>query len=412
VDRERVAVFVVFALNGAVLGSWAPRVPALTAQVQAAPGAFGLALLGGSVGMVLAASVSGRLLEWVGSRALIVIASVAAFVILPLLGVAGSVLWLGITLVGLGAAIGMVDVAMNMAAVLVERRVSKPIMPVFHAGFSFGALAGSVGAGVAAAHGLSPVRHLALAGVAGVVVLVAFTRWLPGGGAPVRSSEAAPAGGAVPVRRLVLWLLAGVAMCSAIAEGASSDWSALFMVTEHGLSEGAAALAFSGFALAMALARLAGAWLQERFGATRTLVGGAAVAAVALWTAALVPSPVPSPVAGYLGFALGGAGLAAAFPIALSLAGEAGKRADNTGGEREIAFVAGVAYSGFLAGPPAIGAIAQVTSLSVSFIAVGLIAALIAAAAIGARRARDRELVPARCLTASPATVNGDASRQ
>lgn len=401
-DRERVAVFVVFALNGAVLGSWAPRVPALTAQVQAAPGAFGLALLGGSVGMVLAAAVSGRLLEWVGSRALIVIASVAAFVILPLLGVAGSVLWLGITLVGLGAAIGMVDVAMNMAAVLVERRVGKPIMPVFHAGFSFGALAGSVGAGVAAGHGLSPLRHLALAGVVGVVVLVAFTRWLPGGGAPVRSSEAAPAGGAVPVRRVVLWLLAGVAMCSAIAEGASSDWSALFMVTEHGLSEGAAALAFSGFALAMALARLGGAWLQQRFGATRTLVGGAAVAAVALWTAALVPSPI----AGYIGFALGGAGLAAAFPIALSLAGEAGKRADDSGGEREIAFVAGVAYSGFLAGPPAIGAIAQVTSLSVSFIAVGLVSALIAAAAIGARRARDRERVPAHCPAPSPTTLN------
>lgn len=74
-DRQRLAVFVVFALNGAVLGSWAPRVPALTAQVQAAPGEFGLALLGGSVGMVLAAAISGRLLEWAGSRALIVLAS-------------------------------------------------------------------------------------------------------------------------------------------------------------------------------------------------------------------------------------------------------------------------------------------------------------------------------------------------
>jgi hypothetical protein len=98
--------------------------------------------------------------------------------------------------------------------------------------------------------------------------------------------------------------------------------------------------------------------------------------------------------------------LAAAFPIALSLAGEAGKRADDSGGEREIAFVAGVAYSGFLAGPPAIGAIAQVTSLSVSFIAVGLVSALIAAAAIGARRARDRERVPAHCPTPSPTTLN------
>lgn len=389
VDRERVAVFVVFALNGAVLGSWAPRVPALTVQVHAAPGVFGLALLGGSVGMVLAASVSGRLLEWVGTRAVMVGASVVAFVILPLLGLTGSVVWLGIALLGLGAAIGMVDVAMNMAAVIVERRAGRPLMPVFHAGFSFGALAGSAGAGWAAGHGLTPFTHLAIAGAVGMVVLVSLVRWIPGGGAPVKSVEAAAAGGAIPARRIVLWLLAGVAMCSAIAEGASSDWSALFMVTDRGVSQGPAALAFSGLALAMAVTRLAGAWFQRRFGATRTLVGGAACAGLGLLFAALVPSAA----AGYVGFVVAGVGLAACFPIALSLAGEAGKRADDSGGEREIAFVAGVAYSGFLIGPPAIGAIAQLTSLSGSFIAVSLLAALIAPAAIGAHRARGREQI-------------------
>jgi MFS family permease len=86
-----------------------------------------------------------------------------------------------------------------------------------------------------------------------------------------------------------------------------------------------------------------------------------------------------------------GVGLAGCFPIALSLAGEAGKRADDSGGEREIAFVAGVAYSGFLIGPPTIGAIAQLTSLSGSFVAVSILAALIAPAAIGASRARALE---------------------
>jgi MFS family permease len=386
VDRERVAVFVVFALNGAVLGSWAPRVPALTVQVHAAPGVFGLALLGGSVGMVLAASVSGRLLEWVGTRAVMVGASVVAFIVLPLLGVAGSVVWLGIALLVLGAAIGMVDVSMNMAAVIVERRARRPLMPVFHAGFSFGALAGSAGAGWAAGHGLSPFTHLAIAGGVGMAALFGLIRWIPGA-APAKSVEAAAAGGAIPARRIVLWLLAGVAMCSAIAEGASSDWSALFMVTDRGVSQGPAAFAFSGLALAMALTRLGGAWFQQRFGATRTLVGGAACAGLGLLFAAVVPFAA----AGYVGFVVAGVGLAGCFPIALSLAGEAGKRADDSGGEREIAFVAGVAYSGFLIGPPTIGAIAQLTSLSGSFVAVSILAALIAPAAIGASRARALE---------------------
>jgi MFS family permease len=385
VDRERVAVFVVFALNGATLGSWAPRVPALTAQVDAAPGSFGLALLGASVGMVLAAAVSGRLLERAGPRAVIVLATVACCVILPVLGMADSVVWLGATLFALGFSVGLVDISMNMAAVTVERRTGRPIMPIFHAGFSFGALAGSAGAGLAAGHHWTPFDHLLLAAIVGAFVLLAIVRWLPGG-PPSKSVESAPAGGAVPARRTVLWLLAAVALCSAIAEGASGDWSALLLVSERGLSEGTAALAYSGFSLSMAIARLGGAWTQQRFGATRTLVGGAACAAAALLATALVPSPL----VGFVGFAAAGAGLAACFPVALSLAGEAGKRADDSGGEREIAFVTGLAYSGFLVGPPAIGGIAQLTSLSTSFVAVSLVVALIVPAATFARRARTR----------------------
>ncbi|MEC3978428.1 MFS transporter [Amycolatopsis sp. H20-H5] len=382
----RTAVFLVFALNGAALGSWAPRTPALSAQVHAAPGVFGLALLGASVGMLCAASVSGRLIERGGTRAVVAGSTVIACVALPLVGYATSVALLGAALFVLGASVGALDVAMNVAGVVIERRLGKPIMPTLHAGFSFGALAGSLAAGLAASHGWSPGRHLVVAAIAALVVLALIIRAVPGA-RPVKSAEAVPAPLRAPVRRPVLWLLAAVALCSAIAEGASSDWSALLMTTEHGMGQGAAALAFSGFALAMALARLGGAWTQRRFGATRALAFGAGLAAAGLVVAAIVPLAA----FGYLGFALAGVGLAAAFPIALSLAGDAGKRADGSGGERELAFVTTIAYSGFLAGPPLVGGIAQLTSLSLSFLVVGLVAAIIVPAALGARRVRLRE---------------------
>lgn len=93
----------------------------------------------------------------------------------------------------------------------------------------------------------------------------------------------------------------------------------------------------------------------------------------------------------YVGFLLAGVGLAGCFPIALGLAGEAGKRSDGSGGEREVAFVTAIAYTGFLTGPPMIGGIAQLTSLSISFVAVGVIAALIAPAAVAATRQLARE---------------------
>nr|WP_166462765.1 MFS transporter [Amycolatopsis acidicola] len=383
---DRVAVFVVFALNGAVYGSWAPRVPALAERLQAPPGSLGLALLGASVGMVIAGSLTGRLTERFGSRAVMIVSTLASCVILPVVGVAGSVAALGVVLFGLGASVGALDVSMNIGAVVVERRVGRAIMPVFHAGFSFGGLLASAAAGLAAAHAWSPFRHFLVAAGIAVVVLLLVARGLPR--AQPRAAEAEPRPRVALVKRPVLWLLASIALCSAIAEGACSDWSALLLVTSQGLSQGAAALAFSVFSLAMATTRLGGAWVQNRFGPTRTLAAGAALAGVGLVTAALAP------VAGlaYAGFALAGVGLAASFPIALSLAGAAGQRGDGGGGEREIAFVTSIAYCGFLAGPPVVGGIAQLTSLSASFVVVGLLAAVIAPAAVGAGRARHREL--------------------
>lgn len=386
---DRVAVFVVFGINGAVYGSWAPRVPALAERLHAAPGSLGLALLGSSIGMVLAASMSGRFVERFGARTAMVAATLLSCVVLPFVGAASSVLALGFVMFGLGFSVGALDVSMNIGAVGVERRAGRALMPLFHAGFSFGGLIASAAAGLAAAHSWSPFRHFL---VAVVVILVALLVVLPGlPRAAPRTEETHAKSRVAPIRRPVLWLLAAIALCSAIAEGASSDWSALLLVTVQHIDQGAAALAFTGFSLTMAVTRLGGAWVQNRFEPARTLAAGAILAGVGLVVAAVVPVAAFA----YAGFGLAGAGLAASFPIALSLAGAAGKRDDDSGGEREIAFVTTIAYSGFLAGPPVVGGVAQLTSLSVSFVVVGLLAALIAPAAVAAGRARHREVTAA-----------------
>ncbi|WP_106178935.1 MFS transporter [Prauserella shujinwangii] len=385
---QRWAVILVFALNGAVLGSWAPRTPALSEQIGAGPGLLGLALLGGSVGMLLSAAVSGRVIERFGPRAVIAGSAIAIAAGLPALGAAPSLPWFTAALLLLGMASGVFDVAMNIAGVAVERRLARPIMPVFHAGFSFGALAGSGAAALAAAGGWSPLLHFAVAGTAGIALVATVVRALPGVAPRDRRAAASPPTvRAVPIRRPALWLLAAIALCSAVAEGASSDWSALLLVSEQHAGEAAAALAYSAFSLAMGFARLGGSWAQRRLGPARLLAVGAACASAGLVGAALVGVPAVS----YAGFVLAGAGLAASFPVALSLAGEAGRRADGTGGEREVAFVTAIAYTGFLAGPPAIGGIAHLTSLSASFVVVGVVAGVIAPAAIAAARSLARE---------------------
>lgn len=383
---ERVAVFVVFGLSGATQGSWAPRVPALSERLHLGPGAIGLALLTMTVGMLVTAALSGRLVERLGARSVIFGSVLLGCVLLPLMGLLTSMAWFVVVMVALGVANGALDVSMNVAAVGVERRINRPIMPVFHAGFSFGGLAGSAAAGLVAARHVSLAWHFGVAAAVIVLALLVVSRGLPR--AVPQDNEVASRPRIAPARRPVLWLLAAVALLSAIAEGASSDWSALLLVSVHGSGQGAAALAFSGFSLAMALTRLGGARVQRRFGATPVMVAGAILGGAGLATAAVIP------VIGlaFTGFLLAGVGLAASFPMALGLAGAAGKREDDGGGEREISFVTTVAYTGFVGGPPLIGGIAQLTSLSISFVVVAALAALIAPAAVGASRARRLEL--------------------
>lgn len=397
VRAERWSVFVIFALNGIVIGSWAPRMPAFAAQIGANEGQLGLALLGGSVGMIAAASLTGRWCARAGARLVMFVAALATVVVLPVLALVGSPLQLGSALVLLGATVGMLDVAMNVGAVTVVRRTERPLMPVFHAGFSFGALAGSMGAAYAAGHGIGLVGHFLTVSGLVLVVNLAVIRFVPS------EERADPADPADPssqtrqpadrrmMRRPVLWLLGAVALCSAIVEGASGDWSALFAVRERGMDEAAAAVTFSVFCVAMGIVRLLGEQAERRWSPQRLLVVGAMAASFGLLLTAIVPGAAVA----YLGFALAGGGLAFAFPIALNLAGAVGRRGDGTGGEHEIGFVTTVAYSGFLIGPPMIGGVAHITNLEVAIGFVGVVAAMIIPIALSAAAARHREDVRA-----------------
>jgi predicted MFS family arabinose efflux permease len=296
------------------------------------------------------------------------------------------VLSLGFVLAGLGASVGTLDVAMNIAAVTVIRQTGRPMMPVFHAAFSFGGMAGAAGAALASAIGAGITTHFALVAALTAVVALAVTSGVPNeprvgvttGPAPVRASLA---------RRPVLWLLAAVALFSSVAEGGSADWSALFAVRERGLSETTGALVYTGFSVAMALTRLVGERAERRWGSDRLLQAGALTAGFGLLLAVCVPATWSS----FAGFALAGIGLAYAFPTALGMASAAGAREDGSGGERELGFVTSIAYSGFLIGPPLIGGIAQASNLAVALGVAGGIAMMIAPAAFGAAAARRRE---------------------
>jgi len=367
-----------------MFASWAVRVPAVKQQTGTSSAALGLALLGLSAGAVATMLLAGALCRRFGSPRVTVLSCAVLSLTLPLPALARSALALGLLLAAFGAAYGCLNVAMNSVAVDLVTALRRPVMPGFHAAWSFGGLAGAGLGGLLAPH-LSPLRHLLLVALAGLLVSALAGRVLltlsgvlhdaASGAVASDTASADPASGRDPAWRGTLragrtvGLFGLIALCAAYDEGAIGDWSALHLRQDIGASAGLAAAGYAAFALAEASGRLSGTALLERLGRTRVLILGGLTACAGMLLASLA-SYVWLALAG---FAATGLGLANLFPAAIA---RAGRLAGSTG----VALTSLLGYSGFLLGP-AIGFLASRAGLragltTLSFL--GLAAALIA----------------------------------
>jgi predicted MFS family arabinose efflux permease len=266
----------------------------------------------------------------------------------------------------------VLDVAINVMGVEVERERGRRILSSMHAAFSFGAMTGA-GAGVlAAAAGVEPGPHLAAVAVAVAVAAAITFPALPRGG----TTRGGP-GFARPSRALLA--LGAAAFCVLLAEGSVTDWSAVFLNDDAGASEALAAAGLTVFSLAMALGRLAGDGLADRFGPAAVVRVGGLVAAGGLACGLALAAPAPA----IAGFALMGAGLAGAFPLIVGAAARAGGDAEGPA----IAAVSGAGYVGLMAGPATIGLLSDAASLRAALLVV--VALCVVAAALGGALGRD-----------------------
>jgi MFS family permease len=390
-----VALSAVFAAHGFMYASWAVRVPAVKEQTGASAATLGLALLGMSAGAVSTMLIAGALCRRFGARPLTVLGCGLLSLTLMLPPLAHSALELGLGLFVFGAAYGCLNVAMNTVAVDVIEAVGRPVMPTFHAAWSFGGLAGAGSGGLIAPH-LAPFPHLALVSAAGCLVAVACARPLL---APA-ARAVSPAPGAVRVTAanpglLATFRLVGflglIAMCAAYGEGAIGDWGALHLRTDLGASAGLAAAGYAAFALAEATGRLSGTALLERFGRTPVLVGSGLAASGGMLAAALAPDLWLA----LAGFAVTGLGLANLFPTAMS-------RAGTVAGAAGVALTSTFGYTGFLLGPPAIGFLAARFGLRAGLSTLCFLALLTALIAFLARDRGEPASPPEPAPAASP----------
>lgn len=364
--ETRLATRLAFVAAGFGMAAWAPLVPYAKARVGVGPAELGLLLLCLGIGSVLAMPVTGILSTRLGSRPLIIASGIVLGLCLPALALAPTPVTLGLALLIFGAALGMLDVAMNAHAVEVEAEADQPLMSGFHGLFSLGGFAGAGGVTLLLALGAQP---LAASLVAALVPLVAIALATPR--LLRRKVEEETAMFALP-RGLVL-LLALLALATFLTEGAMLDWSALF-ITQRGLVEPAlGGIGYMLFNAAMTVGRLTGDRVVAHFGRYRVLVIGALTAMAGLVLLILAPHHLVA----MAGFLLIGIGAANIVPILFSAAGTQTSMPPALA----VASITTLGYAGILAGPAVIGFIAGATSLVTAFWMLVVLMAIVPLAA-------------------------------
>ncbi len=362
----RTSVYAIFAVNGLLLATLLARVPAIRTDLGLSPQELGLTLLAGSTGSVLALPTAGSMVQRFGVRPVVLVAAVLGAAGVAAAGLAPDRLLLMVALFAWGFANGAWDVAMNVEAADVERRLGTTIMPRFHGAWSAGTVLGAGVAALAAFGSVGRGPHLVVVGALVVAgALLAVRRFLPeelaarGAQADHAAATASDGPGGAPLRRYSLldaWreprtLLIGVTMLGfALAEGIAGDWLAVAVIDSRGAQEWVGASMYWVFLTAVMVGRFVGPVLLDRHGRYRPLLVMAGMTAAGVLAVVFVP--------GVVGAALGavawGVGVSLGFPVGMTAAAD-----DPVKAAVRVSVVASVAYTAFLAGPPLVGLLGE-----------------------------------------------------
>lgn len=349
-------VYFAFFLYALVLGGIFPRLGELQKTMQIGESELGLGLLGFAVGTQVSLMLAGGLIKKLGFKLVLILG-------IPLLGMAEiaatympTPFWFFICLLAAGLAIGLLEVVVNLEADRTEFMIGRLIMNRAHAFWSFGMFgAGLIGAS-AAQIDISPSHHLIFLNIiCFVLVLIVFGNFKP---APARNENKTPPPKFVRPSLSILTLVT-FTLSAMLLEGATIDWSVIYMRDIFDMPAFVNGLAFTLGALTQAITRYFADPFIAKYGPVkiaRVLIGLLGIGAIMVTFA-------PSAYIALAGFALMGVGTSCVFPLAMSAAAQRPDRDAAT----NVASLAQLSFIIFLLAPPILGFIAEHYGIRVSF---------------------------------------------
>ena len=371
-SRARIAITTAFVINGSIAGTFYSRVADIKEDLDLSNSALGFALFIISIGVLLGIAFSGKQTAKSGSAPITLYGTYSLGAALLLVGTANNYLTLCLTLFVLGACLAVQDVAMNSHAIVLEQEADKRYMSTFHAMFSLGALGGGVVGAWFSQHNIDLMRHAAF--IAMLLFLANFfvRNWF----LPAELDQHALEG-KKKIKKPKIFLIVGLlGLCGTIGEGSAGDWGAVLARDTFDATPFVSTLPFICFSAAMVIGRLFGDRLASKYGPMKLIVGGGLIAGIGLGGGLLFGGMV-GVIFGWLTM---GIGLSTVIPMLFSQAGEIAKnRFEGQFAPSEgVAMVSGIAYFGFLVGPPTLGFLGDAIGLRWAMLVPAVLALVMA----------------------------------
>ena len=344
--NAKIAIIIIFFINGILLGSWATCAPFIKDQIGTTMGPFGLALLALPIVALITKQISGKLVVYFGSAPITRIGIIISCLAVALPGLSESVFTLALALGIFGGSMGILDVSMNAHAIIIQSKLKHSIMSFFHGMYSVGALVGAFISVVLIGNEIIIPKYylIVIALFLGIVGFISSYYLMPaktdyrqmGDKENVRTCLN-------PTIRVLIILLGFAGLIGMAGEGATTNWSAIYLRDSLHIDSTFISAGYIAYSISISIGRLLSDKLIHRFGdlnvAIVSLIFGGCSFIFSLFFS--------EPIVAISGFAILGLGISSLMPVVFSVAGRIG---GNTTGP-SITLVSSIAGLSFVISP-------------------------------------------------------------
>jgi MFS family permease len=371
-SRARIAITTAFIINGTVIGALYARIPDIKEQLDVSNSALGIALLCLPLGLLFGLGFSGKQSAKRGSAPVTYYSTYALAIALLIVGPVINYYTFCLTFVLFGACLATQDVAMNSHAIVLEHEADKRYMSTFHATFSMGALGGGILGGFFAQQKTTIMWQCGF-----IAMLIFLANFFVRNMFLSADLDKHAVEGKKKIKRPKIFIIVGLlGTCAAIGEGSAGDWGAILARDTFNATPFISTLPYICFSAAMVIGRLFGDRLATKYGPMNLIIGGGSIAGIGLGGGLLVGG-----IGGVVfGWFAAGIGLSIVVPMLFTQAGEIAKtRFEGQFAPSEgVAIVSGIAYFGFLVGPPILGFLGDAIGLRWALMVPAILALIMA----------------------------------